>query len=484
MKGEKKYILTIFIPCVLFLFFFTYVAISGGKETDEVQKCLECHGRRGIIKKFENNEYVEAYVDSQKFKASVHGSLKCSDCHKDFSIDSHPKRTFKSKQQYKIRTSLSCRRCHTDRQLKSKPVHESLLREEKKGKPFTCTGCHGSHYIMPTTPGRVMADEKKYCMSCHGQDISMQFRSGEVMSVKVDISELQGSVHKNHTCSDCHFGFSTERHPERNFRTKRDYEIVLSETCRRCHFDKYTELQDNIHYNALKKGNLDAPVCTDCHGGHSIQSGRAEKILSARRCMECHTEVFNTYLSSVHGKALIDKYNQDVPICVDCHTAHSIIDPRTFDFRENVQNICINCHTNKEIMGRYGLSTDIVRTYLSDFHGVTPRFYRKQREITGRHGRQIAVCTDCHGIHNIVSTIYADAEDIIKSNLVKTCLECHPGATTEDIPNAWLYHYEPDFKKNPVIYTINLFFKIFVPLMIIGLMLQIFLHIWRYAVNR
>ena len=447
--------------------------------SDEAQKCLECHGSRGIIKKFENNEYVEAYVDAGKFRVSVHKSLKCSDCHTGFSIDSHPKRTFKSKQQYKIRASLSCRRCHSDRQLKSKPVHESLLREEKKGKPFICTGCHGSHYIMPTTPGRIMDDEEKYCMSCHGQDISMQFRSGETMSVKVDISELQGSVHKDHTCSDCHFGFSTEEHPERSFRTKRDYKIASSEVCRRCHFDKYAMTMDSIHHTLLGQGVLKAPVCVDCHGGHSIQSGRAEKILSARRCEKCHSEVFNTYLSSVHGKALIDKHNQDVPVCVDCHTAHSMIDPKTFDFRENVPNICANCHANKEIMGRYGISTDVVRTYLSDFHGVTLRFYKKQREITGKEGRPVAVCTDCHGIHDIVSPRSED----IKANLVKTCLKCHPGAT-EDFPNAWLYHYEPDFKKYPVIYTINLFYKIFVPLMIIGLMLQIFLHIWRYAVNR
>jgi hypothetical protein len=66
---------------------------------------------------------------------------------------------------------------------------------------------------------------------------------------------------------------------------------------------------------------------------------------------------------------------------------------------------------------------------------------------------------------------------------VKRCQKCHPGAT-EEFPNAWLSHYEPSLSNAPLVFLINLTYKIFIPFMLIGLILQILLHIWRYAVNR
>jgi hypothetical protein len=35
-----------------------------------------------------------------------------------------------------------------------------------------------------------------------------------------------------------------------------------------------------------------------------------------------------------------------------------------------------------------------------------------------------------------------------------------------------------------MVYLVDLGYKIFIPFMIIGLLLQIVLHLWRYAVNR
>lgn len=63
------------------------------------------------------------------------------------------------------------------------------------------------------------------------------------------------------------------------------------------------------------------------------------------------------------------------------------------------------------------------------------------------------------------------------------CQKCHPGASDE-FPDAWLSHYEPSMANAPLVYLINLTYKIFIPFMLIGLILQILLHVWRYAVNR
>lgn len=450
----------------------------------DVQKCLSCHSQRGLIKTFENNDSLEAYVDAEKFKASAHGSLKCSDCHIDFSGEKHPQRRFRSKEQYKIKSAMTCRSCHTNEKIKTNSIHVCLLNAEKEGNALICTDCHDAHYIMPAS-GKALNAEEKYCMSCHSRQMKMTFKNGETLSLTVDLKSLRASVHRDLTCSDCHFGFSMEEHPERRFKAKRYYIIMASEGCRRCHFDKYTKTRESIHYTFLSQGNLNAPVCIDCHGGHSIQSGRAEKMQSARRCEKCHVEIFKIYTSSVHGRALIEIHNQDVPICTDCHTAHSMADPRTLEYRENMPETCGNCHSKKEIMAKYGLSTAVGKTYLSDFHGVTlGELYKRKKNVLHKPGKSIAVCTDCHGIHNISSARYADNRKTIKANLIKRCQKCHANADENFLPDAWLYHYEPNFKKAPIVYSISLLYDIFTPIIIIGLVLQVLLHIWRYAVNR
>ncbi len=273
-----------------------------------------------------------------------------------------------------------------------------------------------------------------------------------------------------------------EEHPERHFRSKRDYVIAQSEVCKRCHFDKYSKILESIHYRLLAQGNSRAPVCIDCHGGHDVAEVSQNKAVLLQKCRNCHPDVYNTYLNSIHGRALIELSVQDVPICIDCHRAHDIENPLAVEFHERIPEMCGNCHANKALMKKYGLSTEVVKTYLSDFHGVTLGFYKKQRETLYKPMRPIAVCTDCHGVHDISSTRYQDRETI-KQNLVNRCRKCHTEAN-QNFPDAWLSHYEPSLNRAPCIYLVNLFYRIFIPFMFIGLCLQIVLHIWRYAVNR
>lgn len=443
--------------------------------------CLRCHGKQGIVKRFENGESIEAFVDTRRLGASAHRTLKCMDCHSEFSEDKHPVRRFRSKDQYKIKMALSCKRCHECEEIKNTSIHVSLTSEEKGGKPHPCTNCHGSHGVKEVSK-KVYNNEEQYCLNCHKHSLSLNFRNTEVLTFRIDPSEIRSSVHKNISCSDCHFGFSHSQHPQRNFRSRRDFSIAHSETCRRCHFDKYSNTIESIHYVLLSQGNLRAPVCTDCHGFHSIQHFGKERILIAQRCQKCHGDIYSIYARSIHGKALIDEHNQDVPVCIDCHTAHSIKDPMTLDYREYIPDLCSNCHANRAIMNKYGLSTDVVKTYLQSFHGITLNLYRKQREEFGRPARLIAVCTDCHGTHNIVSTKEIDSS-ILRSNLIKRCQQCHKGAPPRFF-DSWLSHYRPSLSKTPLIFLIEGLYDIFTPVLIGGILLQILLHIWRYSVNR
>ncbi len=71
----------------------------------------------------------------------------------------------------------------------------------------------------------------------------------------------------------------------------------------------------------------------------------------------------------------------------------------------------------------------------------------------------------------------------MKANLVKVCQKCHADAN-ENFPAAWLSHYEPSPEKAALVYYVKVFYDIFIPFVVIGLILQILLHIWRVVVNR
>jgi hypothetical protein len=482
MRGLNNTIVSFLVMSLLFMFMFfpCRAQAEKGDLSEEEQICLGCHHDKGLSKTLESKETLSVFVDSKQLKSSIHTHLTCSDCHTDFSINNHPSRTFKSKAEYTLKASQTCKRCHAEKQIKAIPVHLSML---KTGKSPVCVDCHGSHAVNRISGGKSLADEIQYCLSCHKHTLSMKFKDGDVLPFAVNSLHLQGSVHGKHACSDCHLGFSTEHHQQRMFKSRRAYTIAASDICRRCHFDKYTQTLESIHFPLLSQGDLRAPVCIDCHGSHAILSGRMEKMASGKKCEKCHSEIYNIYAKSVHGKALVDEHITDVPICVDCHNAHNIEDPRSFEHQKKIPDICGSCHGNSEIMSKYGLSTAVVKTYLQDFHGITLKFYKQQKDSAVNTAiRPIAVCTDCHGIHDITKTTGPNA-NTIKANLVKRCQKCHPGAT-ENFPNAWVSHYEPSLKKAPLVFIINLIYKFFIPFMITGLLLQIFLHIWRYAVNR
>ena len=482
MEWEKRItLLSIFLAALLAW----YANPADAKEvvlSHEARACFGCHSKPGIIKTFQNGESVMAYVDAEQFKSCVHSFLTCSDCHTDFSSGKHASKRFRSRKQHQIISSRSCRRCHPDEKIAEKPIHASLLRGEKEGRPNICTECHGAHSVTPVAGGKTFVNEENYCLSCHAYALTMAFRNSETISLTIDRSLLENSAHGKLGCSDCHYGFSSEDHPRRNFRTRREYGLAASENCRRCHFDKYTKTMESIHYSVLSQGNLKAPVCTDCHGSHSISRGSRERTLTTKRCQRCHPDIYEIYAKSVHGNALFNEKNQDVPVCIDCHKAHDIRNPLTLEYHERIPEMCGNCHANKAIAGKYGLSTDVVKTYLTDFHGVTLSLYRKQREALYKPARPIAVCTDCHGTHNIGSTRGTEAA-ILKINLAKRCRQCHKDAT-KNFPDAWLSHYEPNIRSAPLVFLVNLLYKIFIPIMVIGLFLQILLHIWRYAIDR
>ena len=107
--------------------------------------------------------------------------------------------------------------------------------------------------------------------------------------------------------------------------------------------------------------------------------------------------------------------------------------------------MCADCHTDAKKMAKYKLSTQVLRTYVADFHGSTVTLFQR------RHPDQVTnkpVCYDCHGIHDIASKSDPKKGLQVKANLLRTCQKCHPDATT-NFSDAWLSHYIPTRERTP-----------------------------------
>lgn len=453
-------------------------------EDREKKECLKCHGEKGSVKKFPDGDFISTYVDASALDMSVHRSLRCTACHKEFSDQRHPDRAFRNKLQFRIKESHGCRDCHPEGTIKTRAVHETLFQKEGLGEAVVCTNCHSAHAVTHIAGGNVSKSEEKYCLRCHASEKRMPFKNGKSLSVRVELAELRESPHGNVGCSDCHFGFSSDEHPRRAFSSERQYRLASSEICRRCHFDMYSKASEGIHYAKLSVGNLEAPTCVDCHGGHAVTT-LGNRLAVVQKCKTCHGEIYDVYSRSVHGSALFKENNKDVPICTDCHSSHGIKAPSSAEFHDAIPDTCSKCHSNAAIMGKYGLSVDVVKTYLSDFHGVTLGLYQKEQEEGQRRyrpERPMAVCTDCHGTHAIAA-VSGSGIQVLKKTLQKRCQTCHSNAT-ENFPDAWLSHYRPSFTNAPVVFIVEQFYKIMMPLIVVGLLFQVFLQIWRYIVNR
>jgi len=457
-----------FIGLISIFIFFLSVPAGRAQFSEADQACLGCHEMEQTLK-FGNGETLALRINPHDIDKSVHKIIGCSACH-GFTADNHPQRSYKSKREF---SSLSARRCTQCHPMTNSAIHEKLISQSSQNT--LCTDCHGAHTVKRV---RELARGNRYCLACHNRELAVHYKNGETEKTSVREDELDKSVHKNLSCVDCHVRVNSELHPVREFRSKRDFSIVMADNCRRCHFDKYSRVLEGIHFKLASQGNTKTPVCTDCHGAHGIESARKTKLANARKCRQCHSDIYDVYAASVHGAALIKEGIEDVPICSDCHKAHDNAGPHTANFRNSVPQTCAGCHAKKEIMDKYGLSTKVVETYLQDFHGITMKFYNRY----GEGEKKIAVCIDCHGIHDITK-VKAGNASVIKQNLVKRCQKCHKDATA-GFPDSWISHYEPSFKKAPMVLMVNLGYKFFIPFMIIGLLLQIILHLWRYAVNR
>jgi hypothetical protein len=344
------------------------------------------------------------------------------------------------------------------------------------------------------------------CLACH-QDEGMKgvLLNGEVVDLHIVPVEHKGSFHNQkgigckfchqdqaeyphkgtpaQACAICHWQISggapqqgQEKLFELPYEDARALALDINNACQQCHDKKFAEVKESAHTRIMNEGNRFAPVCVDCHTGHNITTVDRQTI--SQVCSRCHLAEYTTYKGSVHGAALEKESNPDVPTCEDCHGAHNVKGPSESDFRENAATeMCGKCHSSKLVMEKYGISTDVLSTYMDDVHGHTDVLGRLDNSSITK-----ATCYDCHGTHNILSPKNPYSK-VYPDNLQKTCQECHKDASIT-FPEAWLSHKTPTLSVTPGLYLSNVLSLGAVVVTVAGIAIFIILDIRRRMAGR
>ena len=310
--------------------------------------------------------------------------------------------------------------------------------------------------------------QNEACLTCHNRpDFQLPLPNGETLSLIIDRDHYRDSVHSTVECTACHTNISQFPHSDLTAQSVRDFSLEMYTVCQQCHAEQYDLTLDSVHQKVLAAGNTNAAICTDCHDPHTqspLTDSNGDLLPEARlqipqKCAQCHSAIYDLYAQSVHGAALTVENNQDVPTCIDCHGIHNIEDPTTTSFYLNSPLLCATCHTDAAIMEKYGISTNVLDTYVADFHGTTVTLFETQSPDQATNK---PVCITCHGVHNIMRVDDPVYGLEMKQNLLARCQTCHPEATS-NFPDAWMSHYIPSPENYPIVYYVTLFYKFFIP---------------------
>ncbi len=243
-------------------------------------------------------------------------------------------------------------------------------------------------------PAPLMAQAALDCAACHEQ-----------------AAKIKDTPHGKLGCAACHPKHETYPHPAG----------VPRPPCAQCHEDVAKRDAQGVHGQARARGAI-APDCGVCHG--DVHQVLPPKSMAFRQtvpdtCGMCHSDVVAQYLGSVHGTALKQGI-PDTPLCTDCHGEHSMLPhthPQSLVHRSHIRETCERCHGDVRLARRFQLPADRVVSYEASYHG-----------LAARAGSQtVANCASCHGYHNILPS--SDPRSTIHpQNLGATCGQCHPGA--------------------------------------------------------
>ena len=160
---------------------------------------------------------------------------------------------------------------------------------------------------------------------------------------------------------------------------------------------------------------LFAAAATAAHAQTGTPAGPAPVTAASGRCGVCHPAERVQFEKSRHALEGVR--------CVSCHggndrsldagTAHGA-GFRGRPARQDNPRLCATCHADEARMRPYNLPVDQYALYQTSGHG----------QRLARGDRQVAVCSDCHGAHEILAA-RDPASSVYQLNIPQTCGRCH-----------------------------------------------------------
>jgi predicted CXXCH cytochrome family protein len=273
-------------------------AASGTETADS--SCFACHNNPQwqMELALPDGEAWSLYVDKDGLEKSVHGSLRCVDCHAEITGFPHAELSQDwDRRDITVYLSATCRRCHPEQvQEIVNSAHAAALDEGKRFVPV-CSDCHGSHQVKPVD--YVPAGFAPACGKCHQR--AYDTFAGSVHGTAL----LQRGSPDAPTCADCHGAHQINGPQTTEFRAR------SPGVCARCHADKEMMSKYGIStavfrtYVADFHGttaalfqerpgvHLDEAVCYDCHGAHEITAINGAGLANLKQnllqvCQQCH----------------------------------------------------------------------------------------------------------------------------------------------------------------------------------------------------
>ncbi len=319
------------------------------------------------------------------------------------------------------------------------------------------------------------------CLFCHArEDFRDKVRADGRKGLFVDAVEFGQSVHGKRNCWECHADADVVPHKKVLERVQCVRCHYVGNTVGAPESRRYKQYQESVHGRLAASGDARAPLCQDCHGTHSVRPADDPTSRVHRRnipddCGRCHAASQKEYSEGLHGQQAA-KGNLDAPVCTDCHSEHEIqrpSDPTSTTYPTHIPEACGRCHSDQQVMDRYGINAKNVATFKSSFHGVALKF-----GVT-----KVANCTSCHENHRILPP--EDPRSTVSPQRVpETCgkPECHPGASANFARGKM--HVSSHEESAGSIYWIARAFMILTISVMAGLVLHISLDLMRRFLNR
>jgi hypothetical protein len=310
-------------------------------------QCLGCHG--DAEPDLVSSDGRSLQVAEEEIRQSRHAQVSCSQCHSGVNVSrERPCETITQK--------VDCDSCHAEvGQQYEASIHGQLLARGDPNAP-TCKECHGRHGVLgrlnPTAPTFAI-NIPTLCARCHreGEQAAERYRGAEhdiVASYTESIHGkglLKSGLTVTATCTSCHTPHGALPHTDPASSVNR---ANVPQTCGNCHHGIQEVFEQSVHHTMVGETDAELPVCNDCHSAHTIQRADMDgfKLDIMQKCGRCHDRIASTYFDTYHGKVSQLGYTKTAK-CYDCHGAHDIrkvSDPRSHLSRDNVVETCQKCH--------------------------------------------------------------------------------------------------------------------------------------------